>query len=326
MAGATAASLTLANVQSADAATYTVVVTNAANSATSNGATLAIGAGPAVITSATTASATVNVPFTYQMTATNSPIGYVAVNVPAGLTINTSNGQISGTPTAAGSVAIDLSAINSAGALGPTTVLQLTIAKGTQTIAFAPSDKLTTDGPFALLPAKSSADLDVTYALLGGPANLSGSTVTLTGVAGTVSIRASQAGDANYLPTSVDRSFAVTVGATAPTITTPPQNATAATGATVTFGVVAAGTAPLTYQWQRKPAGGSTFADLANGGAYAGVGTATLQVSGLTAPMNGDQFRAIVGNPVGTATSSAATLTIGSTDPGNVNGLNIHIP
>src|SRR3989442_5037847 len=44
-------------------------------------------------------------------------------------------------------------------------------------------------------------------------------------------------------------------GATvAPTITTPPANQTVAAGQTATFTVVAGGTAPLSYQWQKKGA------------------------------------------------------------------------
>ncbi len=44
----------------------------------------------------------------------------------------------------------------------------------------------------------------------------------------------------------------------APTITTQPQNQSVTVGATATFTVVAAGTAPLSYQWSKNgaPIGG----------------------------------------------------------------------
>jgi hypothetical protein len=68
-----------------------------------------------VITSAKSAIATVGKPFTYKITATNSPTSYGAAGLPAGLTVNSSTGQISGSPTSAGSVQITVSASNSAG-------------------------------------------------------------------------------------------------------------------------------------------------------------------------------------------------------------------
>ena len=85
------------------------------------------------------------------------------------------------------------------------------VAKQDQTINFpAIADKLATDAPFAL-NATASSGLPVSYAVISGPATVSGSTVTLTGSAGTVTIRASQSGDTQYNPApSVDRSFAVT--------------------------------------------------------------------------------------------------------------------
>jgi hypothetical protein len=72
-------------------------------------------------------------------------------------------------------------------------------AKSSQTIAFAaPADRAVTSPPFTL-SATASSGLPVSFALLGGPASLSGSTLQLTGP-GPITLRASQAGDALYLP------------------------------------------------------------------------------------------------------------------------------
>ncbi|MEZ5639809.1 MAG: putative Ig domain-containing protein [Burkholderiaceae bacterium] len=80
-----------------------------------------------VITSAATASGTTGTAFaTYQITASNGPIVSYAVvapsQLPAGLSLNTSTGQISGTPSASGTVQTRFSASNVSGASAPFTV------------------------------------------------------------------------------------------------------------------------------------------------------------------------------------------------------------
>jgi len=70
---------------------------------------------PPVITSASTANATVGTSFTYQIAASNSPTSYGAAGLPAGLSLSTSTGLISGTPTASGTSSITISATNSGG-------------------------------------------------------------------------------------------------------------------------------------------------------------------------------------------------------------------
>jgi len=96
------------------------------------------------------------------------------------------------------------------------------------------------------------------------------------------------------------RSSAITVSgstATAPTITTQPVGQTVTAGANVSFAVVASGTAPLTYQWKL-------------GGVNVSGGTsATLNISSVTTGQAG-VYTCVVANSAGSATSSAATLTV----------------
>jgi hypothetical protein len=61
-------------------------------------------------------------PFTYQITADNSPISYNASDLPGGLTVDTTTGLISGTPTATGVFPVTIFATsNNAGPCGSST-------------------------------------------------------------------------------------------------------------------------------------------------------------------------------------------------------------
>jgi glucose/arabinose dehydrogenase len=90
---------------------------------------------------------------------------------------------------------------------------------------------------------------------------------------------------------------------TAPSITLQPTDRTVGAGQSTTFSVSASGTAPLAYQWQRDTVdlAGETSAD------YTLVSAAPGD--------DGAQFRCVVSNGFGSATSSAATLTVTSNQP-----------
>lgn len=68
-----------------------------------------------VITSPAAVTGQQNTPFTYQITANNNPASFGATNLPAGLTINTASGIVSGSPTGTGTVTFNVSATNTAG-------------------------------------------------------------------------------------------------------------------------------------------------------------------------------------------------------------------
>ena len=86
----------------------------------------------------------------------------------------------------------------------------------------------------------------------------------------------------------------------APTITQHPASQTVAVGQPATFSVTAGGTPPLSYQWQR------------NGANIAGATAASYTLASATLADNGAQFRCIVSNAAGSATSNSATLTVTS--------------
>ncbi len=143
-------------------------------------------------------------------------------------------------------------------------------------------------------------------------------------ISGTLSIP-SGIGTATYTVTPVSGSctgntFTVTVTVTSTCVpviidTQPTNKSMCATSGVASFTVVAGNSSPFTYQWQYYNGATSTWANVANGspaGAnYSNATTATLDVTGITAPGN-YQYRCRVTNCGGAnnATSSAATLTV----------------
>jgi hypothetical protein len=86
--------------------------------------------------------------------------------------------------------------------------------------------------------------------------------------------------------------------ATAPSITTQPADANVHVGQTATFKVVASGTAPLSYQWQRS------------GTSIAGATSDSYTTAATTSSDDGATFIAMVSNSAGSVSSSAAKLTV----------------
>jgi hypothetical protein len=89
-----------------------------------------------------------------------------------------------------------------------------------------------------------------------------------------------------------------------PVITVQPQDQIVDPGATATFAVVATGALPLTYQWQSCASGSTTWTNLIDGGNISGSGTATLTVNQVSSMLNGQPFRCIITNSLGSVTSS----------------------
>ena len=85
---------------------------------------------------------------------------------------------------------------------------------------------------------------------------------------------------------------------TPPAITTHPSNASVNEGQTATFTVVASGSAPLTYQWQK------------NASAIAGATSATYTTPATATSDDGSQFKVVVSNSAGSATSNPAMLNV----------------
>lgn len=83
-------------------------------------------------------SATVGLPFSYQVVAGNTPFDYQATGLPAGLSIDHATGLISGNPNESGSFSIGLSATNGNGTTTEPAALSLTVAPESYQLDIAP--------------------------------------------------------------------------------------------------------------------------------------------------------------------------------------------
>jgi hypothetical protein len=98
--------------------------------------------------------------------------------------------------------------------------------------------------------------------------------------------------------TSSAATLTVSAAPVAPSITTQPASQTVTAGQIASFSVVATGTAPLSYQWQK------------NSVAISGATSSSYTTPATTSSDNGAQFTAVVSNTAGSVTSSAAALTV----------------
>jgi hypothetical protein len=211
-------------------------------------------AGAPVISSATAATGTVGVAFSYQIAASGSPTNYNATGLPNGLNVNRSNGLISGTPATNGTSSVTISAINSSGT-GQATL--------TLTINAAPSAPVITSP----LSAGGTVNQAFSYQIIatGNPTNYS--------VTGTLPTGLSFAGNTiSGTPTAVGTN-SVTIGA---------MNAAGTGTATLVISISASAPGPsgLVGWWKLDESSGTTAADSSGNGNNGTLSGGTWQASG----------------------------------------------
>jgi sugar lactone lactonase YvrE len=225
--------LTVSNPQSValDGAAN-VYVTAAGNVYELNRTTAAL-AFPSTNVDSTSASQTVTVSDAgdQPLTVSNLAIAANFMQVPSGGTDCTSSTQLSSAgqcliavefaPTVSGALAGPLTLTDSAlnnSSSKQTVQLSGTALQVMQTITFPTIPTQTYGGTPYALNATASSGLSVTYAVTSGPATLSGSTLTVTGV-GPVTVQASQAGNVEYAAaTPVPQTFTVNPANTTTTV------------------------------------------------------------------------------------------------------------
>ncbi len=181
--------------------------------------------------------------------------------------------------------------------------LTVSAAAVAPTITTAPANQTVTAGQTASFTVVAGGTAPLSYQWQKSGVNIAGAIsasyttpVTTTADSGST-FRAVVTNTAGTV-TSAAATLTVSAAAVAPTITTAPANQTVTAGQTASFTVVAGGTAPLSYQWQKS------------GVNIAGATAASYTTPATTTSDNGAQFTVVVSNTAGSMTSSAATLTV----------------
>ena len=277
-------------------ANYIITVTDSSSSTATGAFKLTVNATVTTTVTVSNLTATYNTALTAiaPVTAANGTgalIYAVTPPLPAGLSLNTSTGAISGTPAAAATVATyTVSATDTLGSTSSKS-FSLTVNKASQTITF-PTIASNTFGvaPFAI-SATASSGLPVSLVVVSGPATHSSSTLTIT-AAGTVVLRATQAGNGTYAVAPVVEQ-SVVIQKAAPVLTWSPP--TSLSAGTALDGALLNATA--------MPPGG-TFSYWPAAGTVLTAGTQTLSVTDTPAAAD-------VGNyAVATATRSVTVTNV----------------
>jgi len=185
------------------------------------------------------------------------------------------------------------------------------------TIAAQPASQTVTAGQTATFNVTASGTAPFSYQWQKNNANISGATAASYTTPATTSADNGAkfdvvVSDSAGSVASATATLTVTAATVAPTITTQPGNQTVTVGQTATFSVVATGTAPLSYQWQKNSAN------------ITGATAASYTTAATAAMDSGAKFDVIVSNAAGSQTSAMAILTVNSASGSTVNVVTYH--
>ena len=324
ISGATSSSYSIASVQTSDAGSYTVVVTNSAGSVTSSAATLTVSASavaPSIATQPASQTITAGSAASFSVTANGTaPLTYQWQKGGANIASATSSTYSIASVQSADAGNYTVVVTNSAGTVTSSAATLIVSASATApAITTQPANVTATAGSAASFSVVASGTGPLTYQWKKGGVNISGATSS------SYSIASAQTGDAgnytvvvtNSAGSATSNSATLTVnassgGGTAPAIGAQPISQTVVAGHNVSIYGSATGNPLATYQWQVSTNGGSSWTDLTSSAPYSGTATNTLTITNAPASLSGNQYHFVATNTAGSVTSSAATLTVGT--------------
>ncbi len=318
ISGATSTTYTISSTTaSQNGSEYKAIFTNSVGSATSAAATLTVDVAPGITSNPSNLSVGVSQTATFMASASGTPAPTVQwqVSTDGGNSFTNISGATSTTLTLSSTTASENGYIYHA--VFTNSVGSTTTANATLTVKFAPSvtqsptNQTVTAGQSVSFTAAANANPAPTVqwqlSTNGGSSwsNISGATSTTYTISSTT---ASQNGSeykaifTNSVGSATSAAATLTVDV-APGITSNPSNLLVGVSQTATFTASASGSPVPTVQWQVSTDDGTTFNNIPG---------ATLTTLSFTAAPgdNGKEYQAVFTNSVGTATTSAATLTV----------------
>jgi hypothetical protein len=297
IASANAASYTITNTATSDAANYDVVVTGSCGTVASNAAVLTVNNVPAITTQPVSQAVCAGSGATFTVTATGTNITYqwrkAGVDISGAISSSYTIANVAGSDAANYDVIITgtctPSATSSSVALVVNQAPTITIQPISQTVFAGAGVTFTT----------VATGTGLSYQWRKDGFNIPGATAasyTINNVA------VADAGDYDLVITGTCGTVTSTVAALTVNpfaITTQPASQSVCSGSDAVFNIAVSGTG-LAYQWQEKNTSG-TFTDIT------GATGTSLTINNAAAASNGYQYRCVIN---GSLNSNAATLTV----------------
>jgi uncharacterized repeat protein (TIGR01451 family) len=316
LSGSTTSNMLLSVTAMNDAGSYAVIVTNTWGSVTSSVATLTVLSSPVITSQPQSLTVARNSNASFSVTAAGTaPLGYrwqkdgVALTDGGGLSgSTTSNLVVSAANTKdVGNYTVVIT--NTWGSV-TSSVAALTVVTFSPVITSQPQSLTVTNGSAAGFSVTASGKAPLSYQWLkSGVVLTNGGTISGSATSNLVLSAATTNDAGNYTVIitntagSITSSIAILTVVFPPVITHQPQSLTVTNGSAASFSVMASGTPPLVYQWQRN---GLVLAD---GGALSGSATSNLVLSAATTNDAGN-YTVVVTNTWGNVTSSIAALAV----------------
>ena len=321
ISGATAATLTFGSATTADAASYSVVVSNSGGSVTSANAVLTVQVPPSIATQPANQFGALGSPIVLAVTAAGTgPLSYqwFQAGVPLAEGGNIS-GSTSNILTIAGLTTNEVASyfVVVTNVIGSVTSTSASVSVNiAPIISSQPASQFIAAGSSATLTVTATGSNPLTYQWLkngrkfGNIATVSGATsntLTLTKTAlkssGNYSVVVKNIyGSATSVPAQLTVLTPPTLAA-APRIMGPQAGGLAKAGASATLSITVKGSAPLSYQWFKDGVA------LTNGGSVSGANANVLKITTLTTNDTA-AYHVVVTNPVGAAVSGRIPLKV----------------
>ncbi len=308
--GATASVYTTPATTSADnGAQFVLKVSSSIGATSSNAAILTVTpapSAPTIVSQPVSQSVTAGQTATFSVTAAGTaPLSYQWQQNGAAIAGATSSTYIiPATAASDNGYQFTVKISNSVGTMTSTAaVLTVTPPPGSPAISTQPASQIVTVGQTATFSVVATGTAPLVYQWQkNGVAIIAASSSTYTTPPTTTSDSGAQftvtVSNSVGKTSSNAAALTVTPAPIAPSITNQPSSQIVTAGQTATFSVIAAGTAPLNYQWQK------------NGAAISGATSSTYKTPAATGSDNGAQFAVTVTNSVGSVTSNTAALTV----------------